>query len=234
VINKKITNVKDVTKLNSGTDQIPFIKDNNLVVGSREECEENYYKYIHKSVWHVKTNVKNIVEIGAGFGRLILRLNNETEFRNILFEGYEYTDNGVKLLEYLNNYNKVKIVTGKCDLLKLKTFKRNESSKSLVFLSQTIMYLKGFCQKTIDDLKMHNFRYFLFIEPCYELIDNKSLLGLMQRKYIISNDYNLTIFSEIKKAERLNKLKISDLTINVVAENALLPLSLICGEFLYD
>ncbi|WP_196599563.1 hypothetical protein [Pectinatus frisingensis] len=175
-------------------------------------------------------NVNSLIELGAGYGAIILKLAQQMRKENVnvnYFAG-EYTENGLKALELLSKRAGINIKTGKCDFFKLTAddiFK--SASKPIIYTSYALMYIPELQSDFVEYILSLNPVMCVNFEPCYEAYDSDSIYGILCRKYIEVNDYNRNLVNILDEAQRKGRIEIVEKRNNVFGNNVLLPISVI-------
>ena len=174
----------------------------------------------------------SIIELGAGYGAIILKLS-EIFGADYQYLAGEYTDNGLEAMRRLAMNEKNKIITGKCDFFSLTKDECFKNAGGVLYTSYALMYINELSHNFVNYIKSIKPKYCIHFEPCYEHHAIDSLDGLLCRKYIEVNDYNRNLLTVLKKAEKQGEIEIIEENKNVFGNNALLPISIIVWRPLY-
>ena len=211
--------------------------DDNIWLGSATKISN---EYIDRSVLMLKqiyleNSCNCIVELGAGYGRLLLPLVLSLSSKSIKkIYALDYTDAALRILANIFDKSGYDVVMGKIDLggtieqLDLPDW--DHSLRPLVFTSQAIMYVPLLSQHFISLMSYWRSGVFSFIEPSVFNL-SASPLKLLQERYLYINDYNTNlaeILIDQQKREVIKNLVIEE---HFLSENAFLPLQRFDWEF---
>jgi len=149
-----------------------------------------------------------LVELGCGYGRVILRLRKLKEFSSMQFKAAEYTPSGIKLINELAKRQRLDIETGYCDFSSAKITNISVPPNAIIFTCSAVHYVPKLKNNFVSAIASFKPKTVVHFEPCYEHCDNKTLLGLMRRRYIEVNDYNKNLVSLLHKQQDNGKIKI--------------------------
>jgi hypothetical protein len=167
-----------------------------------------------------------IVEIGAGYGQIILNLAKDPEFEGVDLIAAEYTQSGVKLMDHLASSQNIKLTTARCDLSATPILDIGIPEESIIFTSYAACYLPQ-QNSFIDNMLVLKPAAVIHFEPFFEHCNDQTLLGLMQKTYIQKNDYNQNLLSLIHNEEAKGKIDILAEEKQVFGMNPLLPMSIV-------
>ena len=211
---------------------VSFQKDKDFFINSSFNSHTYQLELYLKNMTSYIDGCESIVELGAGYGSIILNLMKKIQQKNLNYFAGEYTENGLKTLKILADNSDLKLEIGKCDFYSLtldEVF--NMSSKPLVFTSYSLMYVPLLNDSLIDYIYQLHPQYCIHFEPCYEHYAVDELHGIMCRRYIELNDYNTNLVSILKKAEQQGKIEIIKEDKNIFGNNPLLPISIVAWRF---
>ena len=97
---------------------------------------------------------------------------------------------------------------------------------AIIYTSYSIHYNPFLNEKLFDFLLSFEPSALILFEPCYQLMPENSIYGLMCRNYININDYTKTIFSYSKESSLKYKRNFT-YQANVIGENPFLPISIL-------
>lgn len=197
-------------------------------------------EYVDRSVSmlkkvYLKHNCNCIVELGAGYGRLLSPLALSLGPKNIRkIYALDYTDAAIEILKNLYRDSAFDAVTGKIDLsgnLEVPDFPDwEESFRPLVFSSQAIMYVPVLSKNFINIMRFWRSGVFSFIEPSVFNLDASPLRSLQER-YLFINDYNTNLAELLKHNYEKGVIKNLVIEEYILSENAFLPLQRFDWEF---
>src|SRR5208283_5307895 len=131
-----------------------------------------------------------IVELGAGYGRMLLNLARKQPFKGMKVMAGEFTASGVHLLQRLASAQGIEITAAGCDLASARLTDFAIPPDAIIFTSYATHYVPKLSASFVEALSAFRPRVVVHFEPCYEHCDGRTLIGLMRRRYIEVNDYN--------------------------------------------
>jgi hypothetical protein len=168
-----------------------------------------------------------LVELGAGYGSIILRVSREREFADLpLFAG-EYTASGIELIRRLSQAEGIPMTVGRCDLGSNRIVNFAVPEGALVFTSMAVHYIPLLSTDYVQGIAALRPSVVVNIEPCYEHCDSVTLTGVLRRRYIEVNDYNRNLVSLLRAQQAEGALRILEELPAVLGVNPLLPVSVI-------
>lgn len=169
----------------------------------------------------------SIVELGAGYGQILLNLAKEPDFQNTDLIGAEYTQSGVKLMDHLAGSKGISLKTAHCDLSATPIIDLEIPAGSILFTSYAAHYIPTYTRAIIEKLSSLKPAAVVHFEPFYEHCESTTLLGLMQKKYIELNDYNQNLLSIIHRERDNGTIELLTEEKQVFGMNPLLPMSIV-------
>lgn len=131
-----------------------------------------------------------LVELGAGYGSVLLNLAKRPPFAGMLLVAGEYAPSGVELLRRLAAGQGVPIGAGTCDFHALDLTPLGVPPGAVVFTSFATPCVPCLQPSFVAALCAVRPKVVVHIEPCYEHCDPATLTGLLRQRYIEVNDYN--------------------------------------------
>ncbi len=211
-----------------GDELIPaYLNEKFILVEEKEERKKLYEFYLGKMTPFL-LDMECLVELGSGYGSIILNLASRASLGGAkLFSG-EYTANGLRAQERLARNEGIDIALGECDFFSLtKSSIFNAAKNGVVFTSWALAYVPQLTSSIIDWFSEFQPQYVIHFEPCYEYYSLESLHGLMCRRYMQINDYNRNLVSVLKEAETKKRIKIEYIGKNLWGSNPFAPISMI-------
>ena len=150
----------------------------------------------------------SVVELGCGYGSLLLALARRPALEGRRLTGGELTESGLALLRILAKNANIAVTAGRCDLSATPVTALAVEPESLVFTSYAAFYQPEVHVSFVDALLALRPRVVVHIEPCYEHCAQTSLLGLLRRRYIEVNDYNRNLATLLRSEEARGKLSV--------------------------
>jgi hypothetical protein len=142
-----------------------------------------------------------LVELGCGYGSILLNLAKRREFKHLPLFGGDYTKSGVELIQKLAFNQSASITAFRCDFNSSKIFDQEIPKHSIIFTSFGISCVPKLSDQFIQRILSKDPLVVAFFEPCYEHAAGDSLLELFRRKYIELNDYNRNFLTLLRKSK---------------------------------
>ena len=219
--------ISKVDKIFLGSENTIFSQQNKLylsnIIYAHKLCQKIIYHYVKKYLYNSKT----IVELGAGYGSIILDIAEKFSKRLIKFIAAEYTKQGQYCLNILSK--KVfssKVITCGCDFTSDNIIDEKIPENSLIFTSLSITCVPNLPNDFLEKIIKLKPSYVINFEPIPQFFDN-SLLGLLRKKYIELNDYNTSLFEILSEGVKKEKIEIVEKQKNIFGENCFLPASFV-------
>jgi len=168
-----------------------------------------------------------LVELGAGYGSVILSLAKKKSFRYLKLIAAEYTSSGVKLIQRLAKNQHSEIKTGHCDFGSVGVTDLDIPADAVIFTSFATPCVPNLPASFVASLAGFRPRVVAHFEPCYEHCDRNTLLGLMRRRYIEINDYNRNLVTLLHKKQAEGDITILKECPAVMGPNPLLSASIL-------
>lgn len=168
-----------------------------------------------------------LVELGAGYGSVILNLAKRDLFKKVVkLIAAEYTQSGVACIKLLSAAENISLEAGLCDFTQSSICDLKIPEKALIYTSWAAAMVPLLEDTFVDSLIKLKPAVVLHFEPCLEHYD-KSLLGLLRKRYLHLNDYNTNLLTLLKKRESLGDIKIIKEEPCFYGDNCLMPCSFI-------
>jgi hypothetical protein len=167
-----------------------------------------------------------LVELGAGYGSIIVDLAKRSQFRTLEIIAADLTGNGVRLIDLLARAEDVGISVGSCDLTKTPVTEMRIPEGALIYTSYAAQCIPMLAESFVTSLSALHPKVVVHFEPAYEHCDEKTLLGLMRRRYIQVNDYNTNLITLLREQQGRGRIEIVDERPALFGTNPLLPASL--------
>lgn len=171
-----------------------------------------------------------LVELGCGFGNLLLSLARRFGRDAGQTMGGEYTKSGTELLNYLARQESLNVQAGTCDFNLPGITSLSIPPDAVIYTSYAVHYVRYLTGRFVEDLCAFRPRIVVHFEPCYEHTCMDSLIGLMRRRYIEVNDYNRNLVTVLEAAQNEGRIEIVSQSPNLFGSNPLLPASLIAWK----
>jgi hypothetical protein len=167
-----------------------------------------------------------LVELGCGYGSVLLDVARRAPFTGAALHGGEFTSSGRELTRLLGQAQGTPVTVGTCDFALPEVTDLVVPEGALIFTSYATPYVRELADSFVDALLARRPRAVVHLEPLYEHC-GEGLLGLMQRRYIELNDYNRNLLTLLRRREELGHLTLVEETRQVFGTNALLPVSVV-------
>jgi hypothetical protein len=214
-------------------DEREFAVAPSLLAWIRDEFRPMSYAEAHvlymelvQSVLREYLPASGIVELGSGYGTVILKLARSAEFADVPFFAAEYTPSGREVLRRLAEADGTAIETGHCDFAVDPVTDLTLPPGTVIFTSFATPYVPELPDSFVESLLALQPAAVIHFEPCYEHCDD-SLFGLLRRRYIEVNDYNRNLATLLKKFEANNRITIEREEPVVFGSNPLLSASVL-------
>ena len=217
----------------------PFLYDGSIYVDSPLSISNKFIEYSIDMLknTYTKNECSSLVEVGAGYGRLLIPLIEALE--NYKIEkvlGLDLTESSGLILSNLSNGLSCKIESSVIDISGKNAVYHDKklllsAEKPLIFSCQTIMYAPKIDNDFINLMTTWPDGIFCNIEPFF--YENASHdLQKLQRNYIILNDYNRNLEKKLFYYADKGIIEILYSDDHSISENAFLPLKLYVWKFI--
>lgn len=189
---------------------------------------DNQISIVQSTLQRYMDQANCLVELGAGYGFIILNLIKRMKNDHISYFAGEYTVNGIRSIGAIAENEKIKIEVDSCDFRELTLGQAfAKVRRSVVFTSFALVCVPQISRDFIQYIRRLDPLYCVHFEPCYEHHDPLTIQGLLCRRYIETNDYNRNLASMLHEAEERGELEIISEEKNCFGTNPLLPMSVI-------
>jgi SAM-dependent methyltransferase len=171
-----------------------------------------------------------LIELGCGFGNVLLFLARRFGAHIPQFIGGDYTESGVKLLDYLARQEGLGVQSTQCDLAASGMLFLPVPKDAVIYTSYATHYVPHLAPRFVENLCALRPRIIYHFEPCYEHMAVDSVVGLMRQRYIEINDYNRNLVTLLQAEEKAGRIQIISEQRCVFGRNALLPASIIAWK----
>jgi SAM-dependent methyltransferase len=175
-----------------------------------------------------------VVELGCGFGSVILRLARRFNDRGLRLLAGDISPSAVEIVRRLAHVSRHPVEAGSFDFSSMADTELEIPPGSVLLTSYSICYLSTIPNECIEALAAYRPSAVIHLEPCIEHCDTKTLLGLLRRRYIEVNDYNTNLITLLRAMERIGRLEVLEETPDVFGQNPLLPASLVIWRPCFD
>jgi hypothetical protein len=219
--------VRDVNKwfFENWPDMFCSLEDRFLVL--KPSDANQYYLKLVKGILKQFMPASAIVELGAGYGNIILTLAKEAPFSRVRIMAAEYTRAGSELIKRLAKTEHLEVSTGRCDFSAEPMTNLTMPKNAIIFTSFATPYVPKMPLSFIKQLNLFEPKVVVHFEPFYEHCDSTTLTGLMRKRYIEVNDYNRNLATLLHDQQRKKQITIHLEEPAVFGSNPLLPASVI-------
>lgn len=190
------------------------------------EARSRHFDWVH-DVLRSLLPARGLVELGCGFGQMILSLAAVQTFRGLRFAGGEFARSGVELMRLLAEREGLDVATGHSDFLRSPVADFDIPERSIIFTSYATVCVPQLPRSFVEWLLERSPQAVVHFEPCLEHCDPTTMLGLMRMRYLTVNDYNRNLLTLLESFEDEGRLEIVTQEAAVYGVNALCPASLI-------
>jgi hypothetical protein len=188
-----------------------------------------HYEVVAQAL-HDLLPANSIVDLGAGFGSVIMRLAVDSRFQGAPMYAAEFTNSGVELMKQLATSAGINLRIGHCDLSSESLTDLLVPEGSIVFTCMAACYVPQIEDKFVNAFCEFRPKAVVHFEPCYEHCDPQTLTGALRRRYIELNDYNRNLVSLLHQHAAAGAIRILKEVPAVVGVNPLLPISILVWE----
>lgn len=205
-------------------DQCIYYKEK-LILAKHQEVQDLYRKIIAQTL--APYDGKHIIELGSGYGTVILSEIFNSHVKNSILSAAEYTSSGIKSIEIIDEHKKRLKQIGYCDLFDLDLSGFDIEPGSVFFTSWVMGCIKGYPEKTLKEFMKYKPAAVIHIEPIFQHYQENDLLGMLWKKYLLMNDYNHSLLDDLKSYQAKYSINVEEVERNVFGSNPLIPVSVI-------
>lgn len=169
---------------------------------------------------------RQLVEIGCGYGSVLFELIKRGKINYESIIGLEYTEQGVELAQNLASWHNYVVTIGQGDFNAKNISDLEIMPGCDVVTSFAFHYVRDSALALNNIIKLDPHRVIHF-EPIFQHYNEKTILGLLQKRYLEVNDYNSSLRQELKRLSSEGAIEIIRETPLVFGSNCLLPASLL-------
>lgn len=168
-----------------------------------------------------------VVEFGAGYGGMILRMASSPRFRVIPLLAGELTRSGREVIQTMARASNLPVTVGHCDLGSPDIADFPIPEGALIFTSFALTYLSQLDRTFFERMAALKPKAVVHFEPFHEHFRGTTMLSLLRRRYLEVNDYNLNALTVAHEEQRAGRIRILREEPNVYGGNPLLPVSVL-------
>jgi hypothetical protein len=222
--------LSDLDAIMQGNDELVVFSDGpDLFETTARDAHLRYRDFVAETLkpW---LNPTALVELGAGYGSVIVDLARRPEFSGIPAYGLDLTTAGAELIGRMSMAEGVSVRSGLCDMLAPEVTDAAVPEGALIYTSYAAHYEPRHSESFVEGIAALRPRTVVLIEPCHEHCDESTLLGLLRRRYIEVNDYNTNLATLLHEQSDAGKVRILDERKAAFGPNPLLAASVIVWE----
>jgi len=171
-----------------------------------------------------------LVELGAGYGAILLWLKQQQDWRETPIFAGEFTASGQELAGLIAEREGLAVTTGWCDFFDPRLTDLPVPESSLIFTSFAMACVPELSDRFVDGMLEFRPSRVWHFEPIREHFDRGTLTGLMQERYLAANDYNRNLLAVLKRREAEGCIRIVSEEKCFFGLNPLIPLSSVAWE----
>jgi hypothetical protein len=193
--------LKDAEKIIHGSKMIFYYDNGQFKKGADIDVHKIFVSKIIRSVLKY-VRKEPVVELGAGYGPIIIKLAKNIRKRGNKIYALEFTKSGRNLLKLLSHNEKLNIEIGECDFTRKNISSLLIPADSIIFTSSSAYIVPKLTNNFVNKIVKMKPKTVIHIEPIYEHARTSNLFALMRKKYIELNDYNRNLLTILKKQEK--------------------------------
>jgi hypothetical protein len=197
-----------------------------LVEMSAQEAHTAYIDFIAKSL-EPYLPVTALVELGCGYGSVILDLARRPEFSGVPLFAADFTASGPALAAMIAKTEGLSVVTGTCDLARNPVASLEIPPGALVFTAYAAQYIECLDSSFVEGLAALRPKVVVHLEPVWEHCGTNTVLGLLRRRYIEANGYNRNLVTLLHEEVGRGRARLLEETPPAFGPNPLLAASVI-------
>jgi hypothetical protein len=222
--------LSDLDAIMQGGDELVLFSDGpDLFETTARDAHIRYRDFVAGTL-EPHLDASAIVELGAGYGSVIVDLAKRPEFSGLQAYGLDLTGAGAELIGRMAAAEGVEVNSGLCDMLADEVTSTAIPEGSLVYTSYAAHYEPRHAASFVEGIAALRPRRVVLIEPCHEHCDESTLLGLLRRRYIEVNDYNTNLVTLLHEQREAGRIRILDERRAAFGPNPLLAASVIVWE----
>lgn len=205
-------------------DEVLCSEDDLLFVMSSLEANRQHIEKVQNTLATLAP-FPSLVELGAGYGSVILRLALNGVFEGANFFAGEYTTNGIRLIKEVTSAENLKVAVGKCDFSGVPLTDFELPPNAVIFTSMAVVCVPELPATFMDQLLAAKPKAVVHFEPVVEMLSDRSLLDLLSKRYVQVNDYNTNLMQLLTDYQDRGLIRIEAVERRVFGANPLLSAS---------
>lgn len=151
-----------------------------------------------------------LVDLGAGTGRILFGLAARIAMKGTQLIAAEFTRNGRELISAVADYSKLNVSVLACDFSNPEPLQGSIPPDAILFTSMAVVCVPQLREQFVTALLRYRPRAVIHFEPIAQHCDVGTLLGLMQLRYLQTNDYNTDLLPLLTSAMANRRLTVTD------------------------
>lgn len=168
----------------------------------------------------------HLVELGAGFGNILIELGKSEAYHQTHFYAGELTQSGQTLIQRLSHTHQVACTVGNCDFNRAPMTSLKLPQGVIIYTVMAAICIPELQNHFIEELLQYDPQVVFHWEPCYEALKTETLLDALRKRYFEVNDYNRNIRSLIQRYVDRGVIEWVTYQPNKLGLNPLLPFTL--------
>jgi hypothetical protein len=197
-----------------------------LVLMTPQEAHDAYLAYIANALAPYLP-AETLVELGCGYGSVILGLARQDPFHGMKLFAADYTLTGPELAAAIAGREGISLIAGRCDLKMNPPTAMAIPEGALVYTAYAAQYIEPITDDFVEGLIALRPKAVVHVEPVYEHTSEDTLLGLLRRRYIQANGYNRNLVTILHDHEARGTIEILSENLPAFGPNPLLAASVI-------
>jgi hypothetical protein len=204
--------------------------DRELFIES-EFCDA-YHRYLDVIYSHLESagRASAVVELGCGYGSVLLPFAKKGVSRQGRFIAGEYTPSGRALTSMCAKNMGVDVEVGHCDFTGDVTTNLEIPPDSIIFTTISACLIAELPEQFFYNLISMRPKIVYHFEPIYEHYRGNSLLDLMRRRYVEVNGYSRQFLPALRKHAADGRLRLVIEDAAVIGLNPLFPISVVAWD----
>jgi len=167
----------------------------------------------------------NIVELGCGFGGMLLDVAGRRQLKQVQFIGGDIAPSGVELVNLMAKKFDLKVQAHAFDF---ENFNKSLiPADAIILTSFSLSCFDRSMEKNIEDFMSARPKVVIHLEPVNCQANKDDLLSLMRKRYLEVNGYNGDLGIVLKGLEKIGSIKILAQQEHFLGANPFIPVSLI-------
>ncbi len=224
ILKNKVKNVIEADKIYYRDEDTISMISQDICIGRCYEARQFYNELIFKYLNEID-EIESLVELGAGYGSVILGYEQQKERRHKIkkWAAYEYTEAGQQCISELSSLCNFKVYY--CDFNSDDDYE-SIPENSVIITSGATMCAPELKKSFFTALLKRNPKLVVHFEPIPKFFED-TLVGIMQKRYLELNDYNQNLYDLLCFMRDDGLIEFKDLRKNIFAENIFAPFSLV-------